>query len=261
MPGFRDQDRSCQFVLGDAEGFAQLDGARRGASAGFGNLHDVVFREACGCSELLVRSVVALLDEKLKRFGDGIEIRGYKYRPDFFKGYFQGIGKLHSRRVRAAAMERDRIHGDRVEAVDLAEMVQRLVAMLDNALLKSVGGLGDDGAGLRAGGQRERRVRFHHEGRVETEVEGDEGKLIRAKDLALEHVLDRGHVEAKLLTEHLNGEASFMQGTMNDQVEVVGGINREPGTVQLDGRVMNLLTVDGVERIQSRQFKHGATED
>lgn len=65
MPGFRDQERSCQFVLGDAEGFAQLDGARRGASAGFGNLHDVVFREACGCSELLVRSVVALLDEKL----------------------------------------------------------------------------------------------------------------------------------------------------------------------------------------------------
>ena len=158
-------------------------------------------------------------------------------------------------------MEGDRIHGDRVEAVDLAEMVQRLVAMLDNALLKSVGGLGDDGAGLRAGGQRERRVRFHHEGRVETEVEGDEGKLIRTKDLALEHVLDRGHVEAKLLTEHLNGEAGFMQGTMNDQVEVVGGINREPGTVQLDGRVMNLLTVDGVERIQSRQFKHGATED
>ena len=126
MPGFRDQDRSCQFVLGDAEGFAQLDGARRGASAGFGNLHDVVFREACGCGELLIRSVVALLDEKLKRFGDGIEIRGYKYRPDFFKGYFQGIGKLHSRRVRAAAMERDRIHGDRVEAVDLAEMAQRL---------------------------------------------------------------------------------------------------------------------------------------
>ena len=221
----------------------------------------MVFREACGCSELLVRSVVALLDEKLKRFGDGIEIRGYKYRPDFFKGHIQGLGKLHPRRVRAAAMEGDRIHGDRVEAVDLAEMVQRLVAMLDNALLKSVGGLGDDGAGLRAGGQRERRVRFHHEGRVETEVEGDEGKLIRAKDLALEHVLDRGHVEAKLLTEHLNGEASFMQGTMNDQVEVVGGINREPGTVQLDGRVMNLLTVDGVERIQSRQFKHGATED
>lgn len=136
MPGFRDHDRSCQFVLGDAEGFAQLDGARRGASAGFGNLHDVVFREACGCGELLIRSVVALLDEKLKRFGDGIEIRGYKYRPDFFKGYFQGIGKLHSRRVRAAAMERDRIHGDRVEAVDLAEMAQRLVAMLDNALLK-----------------------------------------------------------------------------------------------------------------------------
>ena len=47
-------------------------------------------------------------------------------------------------------------------------MVQRLVAMLDNALLESVGGLGDDSAVLRAGGQRERRVRFHHEGRIET---------------------------------------------------------------------------------------------
>lgn len=88
-------------------------------------------------------------------------------------------------------------------------------------------------------------------------MEGDEGKLIRGKDLALEHVLDRGLVEAKILTERINGEFGLMQGAMNDLIEVVGVINRELGTVQLDDRVTNLLTGDGVESFQRRQFKHG----
>lgn len=38
------------------------------------------------------------------------------------------------------------MHGDRVKAVSFAEMVQRLVAMLDDVLFESVGGLWEDGA-------------------------------------------------------------------------------------------------------------------
>lgn len=91
-------------------------------------------------------------------------------------------------------------------------------------------------------------------------MEGDDCKLIRGKDLAVEHVVNRGLAEAKFLTECLNGEAGLMQSAMNDLLEVVGGLNREVGTVQADGAEMDLLTVDGVERVQRRQFVHGNAE-